>query len=89
MTEAERLALILLAVLFGTLGAAFHILPLFLRKRVGDILGYINLGVHIILFALTFLLGASFDVLVLILMASVCIFSLTGYIRMKRGGQGE
>ena len=71
------------ACLVIAIAFALHALSVFLRGITARILSYVNIGLHIALFVLLFLLEAELTELVLVFLATLFVRTLLEYLRRK------
>ena len=70
---------------------ALHTLVAFLRGTVSRILGYVNVGLHLLLFPLLLMLEAELELIALALVASLLVHLFVSYLasRSTRGKEKD
>ena len=83
----------ILAFIIAALISIFHIGSVALKKKVAEILVYVNLGLHIAEFFMLMTLEVSFEFCALFFMLSLSLYLLSSFIsykaKRKRGEEND
>ena len=77
--QAVRISFLVVAALVFSL----HVSTAFFRKKIAEILGYVNLGLHIAMFCILMLLEVSLEFLALVFMMSLLVYLLSSFVSYK------
>lgn len=78
-----------LAFIIAALIALFHIGSVAFKKKIAEILTYVNLGLHIAEFFVLMALEVSFEFCALFFMISLFIYLLSAFVFYKIKGKEE
>ena len=73
----------ILFLIVAALMLSLHISTAVFRKKIAEILGYVNLGLHIVMFFLLMLLEVSLEFLALVFMMSLLVYLLSSFVSYK------
>ena len=74
-----KIAFILIACAIITL----HVIGALVSKKIGEVLGYVNIGLHLLLIFVLMALKTSFEFMALSFMVSLLIYLLPAFISYK------
>ena len=77
--QAVKILFLVVAMLMVSL----HISTAIFRKKVAEILGYVNLGLYISMFFIVMLLEVSLEFLALVFMMSLLVYLLSSFVSYK------